>query len=570
MSTSKHIQKEDDTISYCGSISGETFSSSRRRKNTCSLRQHKHDALARKLKEYNFEDGQLDDASARAETGAQIEGGSKFNTCFHHYRIFVVLMGGTSLGLMVLLRYNITVAILNMVNQTALYMHEHPNKTIDDFLEEGYTIGGEFNWDNEIQHMIMSWYMIAYTLPQVVATKLGLFIGVRWATPISLAICAIATLLTPWAAYLGWEWVILLRLVNGIGASAVLPMMLTLIEQWMLPKDISFALTIAQIQQSMLTAFNPLVTGYLSAIHWSFAFYVSGIGALLFCVIWLLTVTNRPDENWFISQKELNYLCSCPVPAQQVTADEKPVAKKKGLELDSRRVVQPGAKTIDVLREPSFYAFIVLWCFHCSSYSNLSYILPTYLRQFLKIKVSQNGWYCFCIQLGCQVAILWPHPLLKFLQRFVSLSVASKIGMAVICLGGAATFLLTGLLHQFQLPLLFVNRCFHPAIDIVATGALMINYSRTGFSSVAFSMINTVGNLSVVFTSTTLGYVLDVTAQSVAGWSGILYALAFSHILMMIIFCCFIRAEPLELRGQRKRRLELEAKHEMKDVSDIS
>ena len=80
----------------------------------------------------------------------------RFNKSFHNYRLLVVMMGGMSVGLVMLLRYNITVSILRMVNQTHMYLEEHPNRTVDDFLEEGYSLGGEFNWNNEVSSTLLN------------------------------------------------------------------------------------------------------------------------------------------------------------------------------------------------------------------------------------------------------------------------------------------------------------------------------------------------------------------------------------------------------------------------------
>lgn len=89
------------------------------------------------------------------------------NKTFHHLRYIVVMFGGLAIGFMSLLRLNITVAILNMVNQTEIYIENHEG--INDFELEryfgsDYVEVGEFSWNNEIQQTIISYYMIAYTV----------------------------------------------------------------------------------------------------------------------------------------------------------------------------------------------------------------------------------------------------------------------------------------------------------------------------------------------------------------------------------------------------------------------
>lgn len=535
--------KDYDAISYCGSLTGGTISARLRNRN-CSLRQHQNDHLAKQLKDY-AEDGQTNFKTGHT-CNITYKGKPRFNTRFHHYRYFVIMMGGMMLGFMLFLRYNITVSILKMVNQTHLYMQEHPNKTIDDFYAEGYSPGGEFLWDNEIQHMIMSGYMIAYTLPQVMMTKFGINIGAYKAIAIALFGCGLANIITPPVAYLGdWEWLIVVRLLNGISASSVVPLTLVLIEQWMPPSEASLGLTILQMCQGVLIALNPPITGSLASIHWSWSFYVSGAIALVLVVIWLLTVTNHPDDNFFVSEKELKLLCNCP----------KKEAKKDGKSADDNhgvQEIQPGGRISDIFRVPCFYALLLLWCFHCTSYSNFNFVLPTYLRQFLKISIATNGLYCFIIHCGCQVAILWPHPMLKLLGKKLSTTNTHRVGVWVVCSGVALTWITVGLLHEKQVLLFFLNRCFHPGIEIVITTAIMHNYSHAGMSSIVYSMINTVGCMTVVFSSTSIGWLLDKTGQSEFGWTIVFVALGSMHFLMAIIFSLFLHADPIILKGQRE------------------
>lgn len=90
--------------------------------------------------------------------------GERFNKSFHHFRYIVVLLSGLAVGFMSLLRLNITVAILNMVNQTQIYMEENPGANLEEYFGEGYVEVGEFDWTNEKQQLIISYYMIAYTV----------------------------------------------------------------------------------------------------------------------------------------------------------------------------------------------------------------------------------------------------------------------------------------------------------------------------------------------------------------------------------------------------------------------
>lgn len=580
MMAGKIVCDTDDAISFCGSVSGETFTSTRKR-NTCSLRSHAPDTSNLKGK-LDLRSIAFELASKRLKQDDELPKSGFFKS-FHHFRFVIILLSGWLFGLMMFLRNNIAVSILKMVNQTHLYMLEHPNRTMEDFLDEGYSLGGEFTWDNEIQQMIMSWYMFAYTIPQVGCTKLGTMLGARWSMPLSLFICALASMLTPMAAYAGWQWVIALRMLNGIGASAILPMVLVMIENWVPYEEISLGLTCAQVLQTLLSALNPLVTSYLCHIHWCYAFYVPSLVAFGTCLLWLIVVTDRPDENWLISQDELIHICGCVrnnhhrhslshvhkdnnnhqnvyTMDNNGTISKIKVPNDDDDDDDAEKDAEAAARKLgiaDILRVPSFYAFVIIWSFYCSSSASFLFILPTYVRQFLKIGITQNGLYCSLILSGAIISVMWPYPILRLLQNNCKLSptAARRLTHLLLCLTVGLTWLYVGTYHDAQLLLFFINRCFHGSNDVVVTGTIMSNYGKVGLTGLAYSMVNTCGNLSVVLASTTIGYLLDYTGQSEDGWSYILWALAFSALATHLLFLC-TKSEPIEFNTRQQQQLE--------------
>lgn len=471
----------------------------------------------------------------------------KFNSSFHNYRFLVVSFGGMSVGLMLLLRYSISVSILNMVNQTAVYLEDNPNKTIEDFYNEGYKSTGEFAWDNEIQHMIMSWYMIAYSILQFPATKLALAIGSRRSVAISLGICALSTILVPPFAYLGWQYVVLLRLIGGLGGAPTISMMLNVIENWMPHHEISLGLTCAQLLTTLINTSNPFVAGYLSAIHWSYGFYIPGVATIVFCVLWLILITDHPEENFFVSLQEVNKIRAksrnqC-VKVEKSTDEIVKKSAEKNKKHDERLPTW-----LDIFKVPSFYAYCVVWSFYCAPYCEFSYMLPNYLRQFLKIDVEETGFYCTLIMSGTLISAVWPHPMLRFLQQKLKLSAtsANRYTYFIICSVTGLTWFYVGTFHSSQLLMLFINRAVHVSNDVVVTSSLVSNFASANLSAVAFSMMNSVANLFVVFSSTFWGYFLDKTGQSETGWTYIYWTLASVQLVCLILFNTLCRAEPIQ------------------------
>jgi hypothetical protein len=147
---SRNLSRNLDAESVISAISGEAFVSLRSRRSCAPGRTpHKLDVLAKNLKDYHNQT-ELGQDSTSCCDHRQPDTKPRFNGCFHGYRFVIAIMAGTSVGMMLFHRYSMAIAVLSMVNQTHLYLEEHPNKTYQDFLDEGYLPGGEFLWNNEV------------------------------------------------------------------------------------------------------------------------------------------------------------------------------------------------------------------------------------------------------------------------------------------------------------------------------------------------------------------------------------------------------------------------------------
>lgn len=137
----------DDCQSLSGSVLGGTLVSRHSQRGTL----RNIDLVARKLREFH-----RNEVENEKKLQNVINLPSRCNTTFHHFRYVVVILAGVAIGFMMMMRYSMTVSILKMVNQTHMYLEEHPNRTVDDFLAEGYSLGGEFKWNNEVS---LSYYV---------------------------------------------------------------------------------------------------------------------------------------------------------------------------------------------------------------------------------------------------------------------------------------------------------------------------------------------------------------------------------------------------------------------------
>lgn len=342
------------------------------------------------------------------------------NTSFHSFRYIVIIVGGLMMGAMLFLRLNITVAMVSMVNKTALYIKEHPNSPPEEYFPADYVETGEFNWNNEVQQIIMTGYMVAYTIPQIFTTRWAMKYGIKNSITLSLAICSIANILSPIMAYWGWQWLLVLRLLNAFGASAILPSMVNAIESWMPYKDSAKGLALFQFTCNIIYCSTPLFSGILTAIHWKWAFHVPGIIGLMIAALWWFVSADNPESSKFTSQKEIDLINGSDTSKQD--GGNKKVAKRTDL------------PWYFMFKIKSFYFLTTAWTIYCSTIGGFLFLLPTYLNRVLKVPVEEVGLLNFTVQIGTMFCMLWPGPVSTFLQNKFKMGLtASRRLIVFIC-----------------------------------------------------------------------------------------------------------------------------------------
>ena len=345
------------------------------------------------------------------------------------------------MGLMLFMRLSISVTMVSMVNHTQIYLNENPNATreeLEQFFEPGYREVGEFDWSNEIQEKIITFYMITYTIFPFFAIRLIMKYGLRIGVAVSLAICALTNILTPIMSYWGWRWVLLLRLINGCAASGVVPGMVNLIGSWTPKSESAKGVVIYQFTGNILAVFSSLIVGLLASIHWKWAYYVPGAVVLIFCLLWWLVVSDGPEKSKLISQKELDLISgrnenSGTQDGQAETADQvDPEKAAPAAKVDkSTKLDIPYYK---IFKIGEFYSLAIIWCLYCATSGGLIFLLPSYLHRVLQVPVDQIGMLTFVAQLGSLFSMLWPNQLADFLiDNFKFSLTQARRAVAFIC-----------------------------------------------------------------------------------------------------------------------------------------
>lgn len=332
------------------------------------------------------------------------------NKWFHYIRHVFVLLAGMVIGLMYFTRIGISLVIVDMVRPDENFnTEEHPDK---------------FYWTNEIQQIVIGSYMAAYALPQVPMTRLAKFYGARRFVTGCLTVLGISYILTPGAAHLGWQYVVALRLINGVAASPLVPCLLEPIENWYPQSSTSTGLALMQFVAMSTVVLTPLISGWLSAFHWYYAFYIPGVFTIAYAVLWVILARSKAEDCPLVSLRELAV-----IRGHELTngINDFPAIKK------SEKKPFSDAPWWFILTIPEFYPIAICWIIHAIAFSGFFFLLPNYFQRIMEVPIEENGIYNFIVSSGVTVSMLWPGPVIAFIMgRYQkSLTFARKLCFAI-------------------------------------------------------------------------------------------------------------------------------------------
>ncbi|GIY03573.1 hypothetical protein CEXT_105091 [Caerostris extrusa] len=222
------------------------------------------------------------------------------------------------------LRMNISVAIVAMVNQTAIHDNPGTNVTSDDCPAPSHhkdfsnsteiSEDGEFVWSREMQGVVLGAFYYGYCFSQIPGGRLAEVYSGKWVFGISTLIVAVLTLLTPLAARFGVEYLIAIRALEGLAQGVTLPAINYMVGQWAPDSEKGVLNTLVHAGVNVGTIVAMPLTAFLcdSGLFggWPSAFYIIGLFGCLWFIMWSTLVTDSPLTHPLISKEELRYITS--------------------------------------------------------------------------------------------------------------------------------------------------------------------------------------------------------------------------------------------------------------------
>ncbi|KAL8600735.1 hypothetical protein ACOMHN_057323 [Nucella lapillus] len=316
-------------------------------------------------------------------------------------RFILSYLAGLGLCVVYFQRVSLSLAIVCMVNHTALHVQKDSLLTIEaggesDNVSVVYKTSdlhhtttprknsncpssddrdgsatnakedGPFVWDKETQGLLLSALYISYTLLQIPASYLIRRHGVRLTAGVSVVgmpvchvLCHPAALLSPWA-------VLALRICMGACTAPTIPAIYGIWGRWAPKSEQSQLLGIAFSGQMIANAtvfpISAVLCRYGFLGRWPSIFHVFGVLGLVWSVVWFLLMTDSPETHPGITASERHYI---------VTTRADVTQHKK--------------------QSPSFWAIAVAQFVYDWGFFLIMTNLPTFLYETMHFDIQSNG-----------------------------------------------------------------------------------------------------------------------------------------------------------------------------------
>ena len=394
------------------------------------------------------------------------------------YRFKVVLLSFLAVFICYIDRVNISVAIIPMQEQ--------------------------FGWSESQVGLILGSFYFGYMITMILGGYLADKYGGKKVLGYALLIWSLFTIITPFFAYQGLWWLILIRILMGLGEGVTFPSWHAIYARWIPFEERTRAVGFTNSGIAAGTLFGFAVTALIIANYsWELVFYSFGLLGFFWYFFWNKMVTSFPENNKFLSEEELHHI--------KIEAPSKESA--------------PTIPLLKLIRNGPFMAIAVAtFCNNWSLYTFLSY-LPKYVNA----PVVQGG---MGIDLGSNIFIY--SILIPSLVSIFSLILGGyladglikkgygilKVRKSVNSIGffGSALFLylisLEDSLINVVILLCLINIC-----SGICAGGFGVNHADLGpkYTGSLVGIAGSIGMIAAILSPIVAGYILELTNS----WSSI-------------------------------------------------
>ena len=415
------------------------------------------------------------------------------------YRFKVIFLSFLAVFICYIDRVNISVAIIPMQEQ--------------------------FGWSESQVGIILGSFYFGYMITMILGGYLADKYGGKKVLGYGLLIWSFFTIITPFFAYQGLWWLILIRILMGLGEGVTFPSWHAIYARWVPFKERTRAVGFTNSGIAAGTLFGYAVAALIIANYsWEWVFYTFGVLGFFWYFFWSRSVTSFPEDNQNLSQNELKLIQS-----------EAP-AKISASSIPLLRLIRNG---------PFMAITVATFCNNWSLYTFLSY-LPKYVNA----PVSQGGMgidlgsntFIYSIVIPCLVAMIalilggiLADALIKRGHEVI------KVRKTVNSIGffGSAFFLY---LISFEDSLInaVILLCLINICSGICAGGFGVNHADLGpkYTGSLVGIAGSIGMIAAILAPIVAGLILEITNS----WSSIFYICSFVLIFGGIFYLIFASA----------------------------
>ena len=396
------------------------------------------------------------------------------------YRFKVVFLSFLAVFICYIDRVNISVAIIPMQQQ--------------------------FGWSESQVGIILGSFYFGYMISMTIGGYLADKYGGKKVLGIGLLIWSFFTVITPIFAYSGLWYLILIRILMGLGEGITFPSWHAIYARWIPFKERTRAIAFTNSGISVGTVFGYLATAIIIAQYsWEWVFYSFGVLGIFWYFFWNKNVTSFPEDNKFVSSDELALIKS---------------------EAPSNSTAPP-IPLIKLTQNLPFLAIAVAtFCNNWALYTFLSY-----LPKFVNSPISSGG---LGIELGSSMFIylilipslfsifsllLGGYLADTFIKKGYKVIYVRKTVNSIGFFGAALLLYLISL--QDSLISLLILLCLINFCSGIGAGGFGVNHADLGpkYTGSLVGISGSFGMIAAIFSPIVAGYLLEITNS----WNTIFY-----------------------------------------------
>ncbi|KAL3273531.1 hypothetical protein HHI36_014970 [Cryptolaemus montrouzieri] len=219
-------------------------------------------------------------------------------------RYCMVILLSFALAIIYGLKVNYHVAVVAMVNHTALAIQEGRNKSAEAGEEDGPYI-----WSPTVRGLQLSAYFWGYMAAQLPGGRMAEDYSAKWVYLFAVAINVVFTLLTPLLSAISSWAVVVVRVMQGIGGGMSFPATHVMLARWSPPTERSIMSSIAYCGTAAGTVLFTLLSGFIAhGLGWQWVFYLEGGFSALWILFWVIFASDFPEKQKFISAEEKAFI----------------------------------------------------------------------------------------------------------------------------------------------------------------------------------------------------------------------------------------------------------------------